>query len=74
MQTFARMEELEPMLQGLGSLEDIEIDLSEDSLMEIPEPDEEDQEGDTTVNVRKNVENAVYPIAILYFHRHLSTA
>ena len=40
------------MLQGLGSFEDIEIDLS-DSLLEIPEPDEEDQEGDMTVNVRK---------------------
>ena len=52
MQTFARMEELEPMLQDLGSFEDIEIDLS-DSLLEIPEPDEEDQEGDMTVNVRK---------------------
>jgi ubiquinone/menaquinone biosynthesis C-methylase UbiE len=55
MQTFARMEELEPMLQDLG-FEDIEIDLS-DSLMEIPEPEEEDQEGDS--ECEENVENAV---------------
>lgn len=41
MQTFARMNELEPMLKELGFV-DIEIDLS-DSLMEVSEPEDADE-------------------------------
>jgi SAM-dependent methyltransferase len=44
MQTFARIDELEPMLQELGFV-DIHIDLS-DSLMEVPEPEQEPEENE----------------------------
>jgi arsenite methyltransferase len=44
MQTFARIDEVVPMLQELGFV-DIQIDLS-DSLMEIPEPDQETEENE----------------------------
>ena len=46
MQTFARLDELEPMLQDLG-FKDIHIDLS-DSLMEIESPDSTNEEGEET--------------------------
>jgi hypothetical protein len=44
MQTFARIDELEPMLQELGFV-DIRIDLS-DSLMKVPEPEQEAEENE----------------------------
>jgi ubiquinone/menaquinone biosynthesis C-methylase UbiE len=54
MQTFARIDEIVPMLEALGFV-DIHIDLS-DSLMEIPEPEQEPEEnegGDDDVNEKE---------------------
>ncbi len=53
MQTFAKMNELEPMLKELG-FEDIVLDLS-DSLMEVPEPEmEDDEEHEESHDDKKN--------------------
>jgi arsenite methyltransferase len=51
MQTFARIDEIVPMLEALGFV-DIQIDLS-DSLMEVPEP-EPDVEENAEVEVEEN--------------------
>jgi hypothetical protein len=55
MQAFARIDELEPVLQESGFV-DIRIDLS-DSLMEVPEPEQEaeENEGGDDGNEKKKV-------------------